>query len=225
MIFINPKTDFAFKKIFASEQSHGILISFLNGLLCQGKSVIQDLEILNSYYPPRIRGIQDHALTVQTQWAKNKHVIIKIQVLNMPFGFEQKILYKVAKTYSACVSPEAEYLSEHPVIALTITDFALFPPDHSGISRFIVEETDFLVDYPMYDLELVFVELPKFQQSLEQLNTLTEKWIYFLQHARDVSAVPATLGDVAEIQQAFAIANQANLSPEVSASCNPKLQI
>jgi hypothetical protein len=33
MIFINPKTDFAFKKIFGSEQSKHILISFLNALL------------------------------------------------------------------------------------------------------------------------------------------------------------------------------------------------
>ena len=47
-----------------------------------------------------------------------------------------------------------------------------------------------------------------------QLNTLTEKWLYFLQHARDLSFVPRTMGDVEEIQQAFAMANQANLSPE-----------
>ncbi len=58
------------------------------------------------------------------------------------------------------------------------------------------------------------MELPKFQQPLAQLNTLTEKWIYFLQHARDLSVVPPTMGDVAEIQQAFAIANRANLSEE-----------
>jgi predicted transposase/invertase (TIGR01784 family) len=31
-IFINPKTDFAFKKIFDSEQSKDILISFLNAI-------------------------------------------------------------------------------------------------------------------------------------------------------------------------------------------------
>ncbi|MDF5710645.1 MAG: PD-(D/E)XK nuclease family transposase [Nostoc sp. S4] len=31
-VFINPKTDFAFKKIFGSKQSKDILISFLNFL-------------------------------------------------------------------------------------------------------------------------------------------------------------------------------------------------
>jgi predicted transposase/invertase (TIGR01784 family) len=52
MIFINPKTDFAFRKIFGSEQSQGILISFLNGLLYAGQPTIQSLTILNPYQAP-----------------------------------------------------------------------------------------------------------------------------------------------------------------------------
>ncbi len=38
--FINPKTDFAFKKIFGSEQSKEILISFLNAMLYEGEDTI-----------------------------------------------------------------------------------------------------------------------------------------------------------------------------------------
>ena len=41
MRFINPKTDFAFKKIFGSEQSREVLISFLNGLLYDGQDAIE----------------------------------------------------------------------------------------------------------------------------------------------------------------------------------------
>ncbi|MEO0707127.1 MAG: PD-(D/E)XK nuclease family transposase, partial [Cyanobacteria bacterium J06649_5] len=43
--FINPKTDFAFKKIFGSLQSKDILISFLDALLYEGAPTIKDLEI------------------------------------------------------------------------------------------------------------------------------------------------------------------------------------
>lgn len=32
MRFLNPKTDFAFKRIFGSEQSRDILLSFLNAI-------------------------------------------------------------------------------------------------------------------------------------------------------------------------------------------------
>lgn len=48
MIFINPKTDYAFKKIFGSDQSKDILISFLNATIYDGNSIIEDLEIINS---------------------------------------------------------------------------------------------------------------------------------------------------------------------------------
>ncbi|MFN5137181.1 MAG: PD-(D/E)XK nuclease family transposase, partial [Pseudanabaena sp.] len=47
MRFINPKTDYAFKKIFGSEQSHDILISFLNAMLYEGNDTIIEIEILN----------------------------------------------------------------------------------------------------------------------------------------------------------------------------------
>ena len=52
MAFINPKTDFAFKKIFGSPQSQPVLISFLNGLLYGGTDAIAALDILNPYQAP-----------------------------------------------------------------------------------------------------------------------------------------------------------------------------
>lgn len=48
MVFINPKIDFAFKKIFGSEDSKDILISFLNALIYDEQPIIQDLEILTA---------------------------------------------------------------------------------------------------------------------------------------------------------------------------------
>lgn len=68
------------------------------------------------------------------------------------------------------------------MIALTINDFIMFSEFDAVISRFVLKEKDYLVDYPSCDLELVVFELPKFQQMLEQIDTLTEKWMYFLQH-------------------------------------------
>ena len=67
MIFIDPKTDFAFKKIFGSEQSRGILTSFLNGTLYAGDSIIQDLIILDPYQAPRILGIKSSYLDVKAR--------------------------------------------------------------------------------------------------------------------------------------------------------------
>ncbi len=213
MIFINPKTDFAFKKIFGSEQSKDILISFLNALLYKGESTIKDLEILNPYLAPRIRGVKDTYLDVKATITGDKTVIIEMQVLNVE-GFEKRILYNAAKAYSLQLDSGEDYTLLNPVIALTITDFEMFPNLDKLISRFVLKQKDYLVDYLIYDIELVFVELPKFKKNLEELETLTDKWIYFIKTARTLQDVPDTMGAVPEINKAFKIANQANLSRE-----------
>ncbi len=213
MIFINPKTDFAFKKIFGSEQSKDILISFLNAILYNANPTIEDLEILNPYLAPKIRGIKDTYLDVKAKITGDKTVIIEMQVLNIE-GFEKRILYNAAKAYSIQLDSGEDYTLLNPVIALTITDFEMFPNLDKVISRFVLKEQDYLVDYLIYDIELVFVELPKFNKELDDLETLTDKWIYFLKSARSLQTVPETMGEVPEIHKAFEIANQANLNRE-----------
>ena len=49
--FISPTVDFAFKKIFGSDQSEDILISFLNGLVYNGERGISSSTIVNPYNP------------------------------------------------------------------------------------------------------------------------------------------------------------------------------
>ncbi|MFN4777266.1 MAG: Rpn family recombination-promoting nuclease/putative transposase [Pseudanabaena sp.] len=213
MRFINPKTDYAFKKIFGSEQSHDILISFLNAILYDGKPVIQDLEILNPYLAPKIRGVKQTYLDVKATLDNETTVIIEMQVLNIE-GFEKRILYNAAKAYSNQLRVGQDYSLLNPVIALTITDFVMFPEINQLISRFILKEKDFLIDYPIYDIELVFVELPKFEKDVKNLETLADKWLYFLKCARQLAIVPDSMNLVPEISQAFAIANEINLTPE-----------
>ena len=129
-------------------------------------------------------------------------------------GFEKRILYNAAKAYSIQLDTGADYTLLNPVIALTITDFEMFPNLDKVISRFILKERDFLVDYLIYDIELVFVELPKFGKKLEELETLTDKWIYFMKNAKSLELVPERMGDVQAIQKAFEVANRADLTRE-----------
>ena len=217
MRFINPKTDYAFKKIFGSEQSHDILISFLNAMLYEGNDTIIEIEILNPHLTPRIRGFKDTYLDIKATISDRDHqkstVIIEMQVLNVE-GFQKRILYNAAKTYTNQLAIGDEYTDLQPVIALTIADFEMFPELDQLISRFILKEKTYLTDYPIYDIELVFIELPKFQKQLVELETLADKWLYFLKTARKLESVPPSMESVPEIKQAFAIANQANLSPE-----------
>ena len=105
MIFINPRTDFAFKKIFGSEQSHDILISFLNGVLYGGQSTIQTLTIVNPYQAPIIKGLKSTYLDIKAELNTGEMVVIEMQVLNVA-GFEKRILYNAAKAYSIELAEE-----------------------------------------------------------------------------------------------------------------------
>jgi len=216
MIFINPKIDFAFKKIFGSEDSKDILISFLNSLIYEEKNIIQDLEILNPYLAPIIRDVKDtyldiKARTKDAETGEYRTVIIEMQVLNIE-GFEKRILYNAAKSYSTQLTSGQSYNLLNSVIALTITDFVMFSELHNVSSRFVLKEKDFLIDYPIYDIELIFVELPKFKKQLSELETIVDKWLYFLVNARSLTDVPAVMDNIPEIKKAFYIANQANLN-------------
>ncbi|MCY7406125.1 MAG: Rpn family recombination-promoting nuclease/putative transposase [Alkalinema sp. CAN_BIN05] len=213
MRFINPKTDFAFKKIFGSRESHDILISFLNGIIYSGKPLIKALVILNPYQAPQIRGLKSTYLDVKAELSTGESVIIEMQVLNVE-GFQKRVLYNAAKTYSDQLKSGESYTMLSPVIALTITDFIMFDESSDPISRFVLKEKDYLYDYPEPDLELIFVELPKFKLSLDNLSTLSEKWIYFLQNAPDLESVPKSLDQVPAIQQAFSLANFSALTIE-----------
>jgi predicted transposase/invertase (TIGR01784 family) len=70
------------------------------------------------------------------------------------------------------------------------------------------------LNYPENELDLVFVELPKFTKGQEELETLADKWIYFMKNARILTSIPETMDSIPEIHQAFNIANQASLSRE-----------
>ncbi|WP_019502626.1 Rpn family recombination-promoting nuclease/putative transposase [Pseudanabaena sp. PCC 6802] len=209
-VFINPKTDFAFKKIFGSEQSKDILISFLDAILYDAQNMIRDLVILDPYQAPQIEGIKESFLDVKATLTNGKTVIIEMQVLNV-LGFDKRILYNAAKAFSIQLDVGEDYTLLNPVIALTITDFEMFSDSDRVISRYRLKEKDDLTDYSD-DIELVFVELPKFQKDLDRLETLVDKWIYFLKSANKLESVPPNMGEVPAIGHAFVVAEQSRLS-------------
>ncbi len=213
MTFINPKTDYAFKKIFGSSESKDILISFLNAIIYDGNPTIEDLEIIDPNLPPRVEGLKDSSLDVKAKLSDGTLVIIEMQVLNVE-SFGQRILYNAAKAYASQLQKGQGYRMLRPVIALTITDFEMFKNSNNLISRFVYKEEISNLPYPDNDLKLVFVELPKFTKTVDRLETLADKWLYFMKYAVTITEIPPVMDSVPEIHQAFDIADRVNLSPE-----------
>ncbi|HBB34817.1 MAG TPA: transposase, partial [Cyanobacteria bacterium UBA9273] len=121
------------------------------------------------------------------------------------------VLYNAAKAFSIQLGVGEDYTLLNPVIALTITDFEMFSGGERIISRYRLKEKDDLTDYSD-DIELIFVELPKFTKELNNLETLVDKWLYFLKSANQLTSVPPQMGEVPAINHAFTVAQQSNLS-------------
>ena len=219
MRFISPKTDFAFKKIFGSDQSKDILISFLNATIYSGNEVIQDLEILDPYSPGNVLDLKDSYLDVKAVLADKTTVIIEMQVWNVE-AFPKRVIYNSCKTYANQLKLGQGYSYLNPVIALTITDFQLFPDTDKIITRFYFQEEELEVEqekklaYQKDELKLVFVELPKFTKKLEDLENAMDKWIYFIKEAPSLELIPDNLKEIPQLEKALNIANQASLSVE-----------
>ena len=214
MRFLNPKTDFAFKKIFGSNESKDILISFINAeLQFTGSYEIVGLTIIDPYQAPKIKGMKDTYLDVKAQSRDGREFVIEMQVLNVA-GFEKRILYNAAKAYSIQIASAQDYLVLNPVIAITIADFVMFEDSKEVITTFRLLEKEKFFEYKNSDLELVFIELPKFIKTENELANITDKWIYFLKNAGSLEFVPQTLAVEPPIKKAFEIANKANMTRE-----------
>ena len=213
MRFLSPTTDYAFKKIFGSDQSQDILISFLNAIIYEGENKIQSLTILNPYNPRQVETLKDSYLDVRAVLDDNSQVIIEMQVANVT-AFDKRVVYNLAKTYSTQLGPRQAYMNLKPVIAVTITDFEMFEKNPDVVNYFSFLNEKKFVKYTAAEMQLVFVELPKFKKSLEELETLVDKWIYFIKETDSLEVIPESLGEVSAIEKALNIANEINLSPE-----------
>ena len=219
MKFINPKVDYAFKKIFGSQQSKDILISFLNAIIYNGEKTIKDLTIVNPFNPGKIISLKETYLDVKAVLVDGSIVIIEMQMARMT-AFNKRVAYNLSKAYANQLDKGENYPLLNPAIALTITDFILFKNTDSNINRddyinkFVFQEETKKYKCLEKELRLIFVELPKFKKSLSELKNLTDKWIYFLQEAASFDEIPENLGEVVEIEQALNIANFINMTPE-----------
>ena len=211
MHFLDVKTDYAFKKVFGSLESKPLLISFLNNIIYyESKKQIEDLTIVDPYNIPMIKGMKDTFVDVKAVLNDKTTVIIEMQVLNHK-GLEKRILYNAAKNYSTQLNTKEDYHLLNPVIALTIVDFIMFDDSDKIISNFKLIEKEKFINYND-DIELIFVELPKFKTQLQELQNIKEQWIYFLQNAGSLEFIPKEFDSC--IQKALDVANEAGLTKE-----------
>ncbi|WP_130471230.1 Rpn family recombination-promoting nuclease/putative transposase [Candidatus Magnetaquicoccus inordinatus] len=212
MQFIDPRIDFAFKKIFGSEDAKDILISFLESLLgLQGEKRLREVTLMDPFLAPRLQGLKSSVLDVRCLDHRGVQYIVEMQVSRVR-AFLQRIQFNASKAYVQQIASAEEYPKLNQVIAVTITDFRLFNEFEHCVSMHEMRES-LSGESLLREILYYFVELPKFTRSLHDLDTLLDKWIYFIRHASALQEVPERLAEPA-ICHAFEKARVAGMNRE-----------
>ena len=215
MGFVDPRTDFGFKRIFASTRSKPILRNFLNAIVYNNEPRITDLEILDPYQNPDLYSLKQSILDIKVILDNGTTVLIEMQVLPVK-SFTERIIYNTAKSYTNQLKRGQAYRDLKPVISLAIVDFLLFPkgeddnPNPISRYQFINPDTGKCCSN---HIELIFAELPKLAKLPDELRQRSDQWLYFIQRAGQWETVPDILDD-ADFVPAFEIANESQLSEE-----------
>jgi len=193
MEFADVKNDIAFRKIFGNENRKETLVSFLNAVLdFRGEQAIVDVKILNPYQLPKLRSGKVTIVDVKATDQVGRSYIVEMQV-GQADGFAKRVLYYFSKSYGDQIKRGDFYRKLKPVIFIGILDYVFSNnPKHLSRHRIMDVETH---EHLLQDVEFNFIELSKFNKPIEQLETLAEKWVYFIKNAENLSIIPDNVDD------------------------------
>jgi len=193
MKFVDIKNDIAFRKIFGNENKKEILISFLNAVLelPKGKK-IKKVEIKNPYQLPEIKDLKSSILDVKVTDERDIWYIVEMQV-EEPDGFDKRVQYYTAKQYASQIDVGEDYPKLKQVIFIGILNFIFFDGDDYLTKHMIVNKKTGKQE--LSDIEFNFIELPKFKEEEIKIETLIEKWIYFIKKAPNLDVIPENVKD------------------------------
>lgn len=204
MQFADVKNDIAFRKILGNENRKETLISFLNAVLdFHDDQSITEVTILNPYQLPKLKGGKVTIIDVKATDQAGRTYIVEMQVGDID-GFEKRVLYYSSKSYVDQIKRADFYRKLRPVIFIGILDFEQ-TENKNYISRSQVQDIE-TGERTIKDIEFTFIELPKFTLKPHELNTLTEKWVYFIKNAENLVVIPENIND-AGLKSAYEEAN------------------
>ena len=207
-VFIDPCTDYGFKRIFGDEE---LLINFLNSLL-EGERVITKLEYMNN---ERVAKQKDERRVIYDLYCKTDtgdHIIVEMQKRSQKH-FKDRALY-----YSACSIVEQGTKGDWnyeltPVYGVFFIDFVL----DTDVSDYYCKDVTLVEKYSgkvfSNKLRHIFIELPRFMKSKSECDSFFECWIYNLANMKEMNEMTfkdrdAIFGRLEEI------ASRANLTKE-----------
>jgi predicted transposase/invertase (TIGR01784 family) len=200
---IDPRVDYAFKRVFGSPENEAVLVAMLNDVLTlEGAARVARATILNPFNEKEIADDKLSVLDIKAQDQSGRQFVVEMQLI-LPPGIKQRIMYYWARSFSSQAKEGDEYVSLKPTIALCFLNRNLFVHSERWHHRFrFLEET--CLEPFSDDIQLDIVELAKVQGQVPSSSDGPLKWACFLNEAEnlDTDKLPDYL-DTPEMRQAM----------------------
>jgi predicted transposase/invertase (TIGR01784 family) len=211
--YINPFTDFGFKKLFGSEYNKELLIDFLNQVLGE-RERINDLTYLNTENQGKTEWDRKAVFDLYCENEKGEKFIIELQNVSQLYFKDRSIFYaSFPLQEQAPKGKDWDYYLK-AVYTIGILNFSF--PDQSKRERYLreiqlIDKETFEVFYEK--LTFIYLEMPKFRKGEGELVTHFDKWMYVLKNLPKLQARPAKLQEKV-FDRLFTQAEVAKLTPE-----------
>jgi len=209
--YVNPLTDFGFKKLFGSEPNKALLIDFLNQVLPE-RHRIKDL----TYLKNEQLGLNDldrkAIFDLYCTGESGERFIVELQKAKQNYFKDRSIYYSSFPIQEQAQKGEWDFQLE-PVYTVGILDFIF--DDHRAEDELLhfVELKNQHCEVFYDKLKFIYIELPKFRKTEDELVTHFEKWLYVFRHLSQLQDRPKALQDKI-FQKLFEAAEIAKFTPK-----------
>lgn len=223
--YINPFTDFGFKKLFGTEINKDLLIDFLNTILPEEASIKSltylPTEKLGDGYFDR-KAIFD----VYCENERGEKFIVEMQKAEQDYFKDRSIFYSTFPIREQAKRGNDWDFELKAVYTIGLLDFTF---DKSLLDDDVVHHEVVLFDRNtnrvFYDkLTYIYLELPKFRKTEQELETNFDKWMFLLCHMEVLDRCPAKLQSKI-FEKAFATAEVARYNPIEQRSYEESLKV
>ena len=179
--YANFYTDFAFKKLFGTEANKDLLISFLNALL-DGRETIKDLTYLNAEQLGMYEFERKAVFDVYCENEMGERFIIEMQKAEQQFFKDRSVFYSSFPIRDQARRGQEWKYELKAVYTIGILDFCFDDTDPEYFHH-EVKLMDTKTKQVFFDkLTYIYLEMPKFTKTLDELENIFDKWLYAIRH-------------------------------------------
>jgi predicted transposase/invertase (TIGR01784 family) len=191
--YINPFTDFGFKKLFGEEISKDLLIDFLNQLL-PSEHKITELKYKQSENLGSTEIDRKAIFDIYCENEKGEKFIVELQKAKQNYFKDRTIYYSTFPIQEQAKKGDWDYKLT-AVYCVGILDF-IFDDEKEPKDKYIhrVALTEQETKKVFFDkLHYIYLEMPKFNKKEDELITEIDKWSYFIKNLSNLDHIPAKL--------------------------------